>query len=203
MGARELTASAAASSSTLQNLPGEILNHICEFACDPNAIDMSQRLEAWDKTRFPRSLQDKAREPQAEPIDPQEMKRSRDKMRSYKQVMPAELYQDWDSAFGYETPDMRDARLAKQRQTRIERLRACDNMVFVYLKEDNLKLVDTMSVEECRTWILGQTVWRDPDGGRDADPPVAIPEGMFTREALGGWDAERLKSTIKTITGLM
>ena len=68
-----------------------------------------------------------------------------DKMRSYKQVMPAELYQDWDSA-GYETPDMRDARLAKQRQTRIERLSACDNMVFVYLKEDNLKLVDTMSV---------------------------------------------------------
>ena len=82
-------------------------------------------------------------------------------------------------------------------------MRACDDTVFVYLKEDNLKLVDTMSVEECRTWILGQTMWRDPDGGRDADPPVAIPEGMFTREALGGWDAERLKSTIKTITGLV
>jgi hypothetical protein len=97
---------------------------------------------------------------------------------------------------------VRDARLAKKRLVRIESLRACNKMVFSYRKKDNLALVDTMSAEECRAWILGQTTWRDPDGGRDADPPVAIPEGMFTMEALGGWDEDRLQSTIKTITGL-
>ena len=109
---------------TLQNVPGEVLNRICEFACDPSAIDATRRLEAWKQTKFPRTLQDKAREPQAKPVDPRAMKRSRDKMRSYKQVMPPALYQEYDGMFGFETPDMRDARLAKQRQTRIERLRA-------------------------------------------------------------------------------
>ena len=164
-----------------------------------NAIDMSQRLEAWDKTRFPRSLQDKAREPQAT-HRPARNETLRDKMRSYKQ-MPAELYQDWDSAFGYETPDMRDARLAKQRQTRIERLRACDNMVFVYLKEDNLKLVDTMSVRRPdrihrpnRGEIQTEAVTRTR---RSPFPRACSPGGAR------GWDLERLKSTIKTIAGLM
>ena len=176
--------------SSIQKLPLDLLHHICLFACNPNAIDIYAHLKAWDKIPCPRSLQDRATT-----YDPEEMALARQKFSCRKVVMPPKLYEDWNESFGYETPEQKVERLAKARLRSIEYMRECDQ--YDFSKKQYMNLIKTMDEKECIEWILSQKEWFSLSQKK----LVKMEEGTFTTDMIEHWTIEKLRSTIKKITG--